>query len=142
LGPFRADRRGSSAAGGGASDASDPGFVTCGDAPCSVPDHYCCDTPSSETCVPNTVSGCAGERRLCDEAADCPVGQVCCVPFAEAPFFVHSTLCSTSCDRTGLQGTQVCKTDSECKNAQPCQQQTCSGKVVRACEQIDPNFCN
>src|SRR5262245_28555368 len=62
--------------------ASDPGNVTCNGGPCASADHYCCDdfAQGAESCVPASVSSCGGLRRVCDEAADCPSPQVCCIP--------------------------------------------------------------
>ncbi len=53
-----------------------PKTVACGMGDCVVPDEKCCDG-ASPTCIPASAT-CEGQERRCDDASDCPSGQVCC----------------------------------------------------------------
>jgi hypothetical protein len=123
-------------------DAPDPGSVVCDGLPCASLDHYCCDDnmAGTEKCVPDQVSACAGFRRKCDEAADCPGGQVCCIPPNAAPFIAYTTFCVASCTFDPL-AYQVCKTDAECEKGMACVTQPCHGETIQSCGPLPANRC-
>jgi hypothetical protein len=126
----------SGANGAAGASGSDPGQIACGAANCDVPDEYCCDDsmqPGNEKCVPSITSSCAGFRRMCDEAADCEIGNVCCTIPAAATFYAYNTSCAPSCD---TYFPQLCKTSAECTNGQACVSQTCNGWLVQTCGPI------
>src|SRR5436309_2608526 len=68
--------------------ACDPGHIACGALACDAGAQVCCinDGGAKETCAvaPPTDGGkpppnaCTGTKMACDEAADCPSGQICC----------------------------------------------------------------
>ena len=126
---------------------SDPGLVTCAGAPCKVPGNYCCNTgltpmPSAQKCVPDITSACGGLRVMCDESADCTNGDVCCVPPNANIRIALNAQCSPkgSCkDPTYFP--QLCKTNAECDNGQPCVSQICLGALVWSCGGVDPKRC-
>jgi len=126
---------------GGAAGAvpSDPGSVPCGATTCALPDSYCCD-PSMRggepSCLPSDDFDCQGFRQRCNEAADCPSGNLCCSVPAQAPWYVYSSSCEPACDS---MLPQICKTDAECANGQACVSQICHGELVQTCGAIaDP----
>lgn len=123
---------------------SDPGQITCAGAPCSVPANYCCDGATAdggtEKCVPGFTSSCGGLRRACDEALDCPGGQVCCIPPDAAPFIAYNAQCAATCKNDPLSY-QLCKTDLECENGLTCVTQICHGKEIRSCGALPASRC-
>jgi hypothetical protein len=131
----------------GPTPPSDPGVVPCGGTPCKVPGNYCCDTsqnpmPTPSKCVPDITSSCGGLRQACNEAADCPNGDVCCVPPNANIRIALNAQCSPkgSCmDPTYFP--QLCRTNAECDNGKPCVQQLCLGVTVWSCGGIDPKRC-
>src|SRR5689334_13184712 len=68
--------------------ACDPAHIACGSALCDAGAQVCCinDGGASQKCTipPPTDGGkpppnaCTGTKMACDEAADCPTGQLCC----------------------------------------------------------------
>ena len=132
--------------GGTTSDAggttSDPGQVTCNGMPCAINANYCCDDMNGERCVPQTFSSCGGQRRSCDEAADCTMGSVCCYAISAAVPLAYSTECAppSQCGDLNYRP-QVCKTSSECTNGQPCVLQVCKGKPIRTCGMLPAKHC-
>jgi hypothetical protein len=96
----------------------DPGLVPCGGEAgvCLTSTSACCQ-PSPQngghqgTCIPNSSSCPSGQDMVqCNEAADCPPGQVCCENFPAI-----ATLGPTSCMPSCTGGTyQICHTHAEC----------------------------
>jgi hypothetical protein len=130
---------GSASSGGSGGSAAGAGVVRCDGAACLVPDNQCCEADDgTEECLPIS-SDCAGLRRSCDEAADCPASEICCTLPAAAPFFVFSTGCAASCEEDIAY--QICSTDGECANGLGCVSQTCQGKTVKSCGPIEPSQC-
>ena len=127
--------------------ASDPNLITCAGAPCKVPGNYCCNTgitpsPAAQKCVPDTTSACGGLRQMCDEAADCSGGQVCCVtPNAAIRIALNAECAPKGSCKDPTYFPQLCKTNAECDNGQPCVPQPCLGVTIWSCGGIDPKRC-
>lgn len=114
-------------------DPCDPGQVQCNGAPCNVSTHFCCaDDTKSSSCVASG-STCGANALHCDEKADCPAGQVCCL--IAKSFSNADARCQTSCSG-GLFAIQLCKTNAECLGGAKCVVQTCSGAKMEACGSI------
>ncbi len=120
--------------------ACDPAHVTCGTKACDAGTQFCCisDAGTKFTCdnlsadggIPTNV--CAGSTKdTCDEAANCPAGQICCGFVGPGGGF--STACQTSCG-TGLQ---FCRSSTECK-AGVCTVQLCRGVTIETCGSLCP----
>ena len=113
----RADGAGDGGADGG---GSTPGQVSCGASTCTST-QFCCDFGDGG-CQENEGGTCFGAAGRCDEAADCPMGQVCC-----------STL-GAACQAGPCLGAQLCKTTGECGGADGgCRVQSCLGRMIQAC---------
>jgi hypothetical protein len=113
--------------------APDPGKIECGQDTCDTSTQFCClglVAPITRTCVPeNNI--CLGPDQHCDEAADCPQGQVCC---ASGGVIGVSTFCQNACS---VGQVQVCSTQQECKPGVACVAHDCSGRVVGTCGQVE-----
>jgi hypothetical protein len=107
---------------------SDKGHVLCGADLCSLPLEDCCEQPDGSTCQSATASCTGGAVAKCDEAANCLLGQVCCVTDQGATGV--TTECRQNC--TG-NGPQSCRTDQECGGAGPCEAWMCAGSLVATC---------
>jgi hypothetical protein len=112
------------------SPGSTPGKVACGNASCdlSLPETCCSGlpAPNSIRCEPG-MSCVAGATIACDEAADCPDIQMCCVDALGQDF--ASTHCAFDC--VGARG-QACRTDQECATGS-CTEWTCGAMHIFAC---------
>jgi hypothetical protein len=112
-----------------------PGAVACGgdSGVCATAMNLCCqpnppDGGPQGTCQPNSSSCANSEVAVqCEEATDCPKGNVCCEMFPG-----YATLGPTSCMPSCTGGTyQICRTHAECgmgdAGGQPkCVLQSCS----------------
>lgn len=117
----------------------DPGKVTCGNASCDLAKQFCCidDAGAKQTCDnyppdsgPPPPNGCNGTKVDCDEAADCPSGQVCCGFVGAGGGF------TTSCHQGGCgTGIQMCRSTNECAS---CLVQTCRGVTMETCSALCP----
>jgi hypothetical protein len=121
--------------------ASDPNKVECGSETCTTPAQVCCTSISlggiTQSCQAPIDGGCgeAGAPQACDEAADCPGGNVCC--FTQSGFDVKATCHQGQCPQGAIQ---LCKKGSECPQG-TCTAYDCRIRVVQACEK--PNqACN
>lgn len=143
----------SSAPSDGASDAPPYVAPTCdGINPCDLRTNTCClaNGPSASmpligTCVAGSTTGCANNQATvhCLQSADCSGGQSCCgeilVLLGQVEAYCHDLsqqpLCPFAASPTFSQiGVQLCETDSECRNGQPCVHQLCSyGADVHLC---------
>jgi hypothetical protein len=126
--------------------ASDPGQILCGEAgACSTTTSFCCvrrndvdgggtdGGPADECVQSNNPGACAGGRKFeCDEKADCPGQQICCLDIT------LTSACQAQC---GLLARQLCRTDAECKGGEPCVAQVCSGAFVQTCGGLPPAVC-
>ncbi|MDB4995507.1 MAG: hypothetical protein JWM74_2939 [Myxococcaceae bacterium] len=122
--------------------APDPGLIACGGAPCKVPGNYCCIDAfdGGKACKDDSVSSCGGDRKACDETADCTGSTpLCCSPPSAAapPRYYDSTFCAPTCATY-----QVCKTNAECVNGKPCVPQTCRGRTVQTCGALPAGACD
>ena len=135
---------GSASDGGGGNDgttppveagASNPGKITCGTTECDSTTQVCClqfslDAGSTRKCT--APNGCQGQASECDEKADCPQNQRCCL----SQGFTRGQ-CQNNCQG----GTQACKTNPECGDGGVCATHTCPQNVViQTCTK--PNLCN
>ena len=111
--------------------ASDPGQVTCGLSSCVAATTFCCARPGGPDTCETSGGACANAAvRKCDEAADCPVGNVCCYDPSTTP---PSTSCQGDCTGGGGRRVQACKTTTECLVGQ-CATRLCSdGRTVATC---------
>ncbi len=119
--------------------ACDPGKVTCGNTSCDLTKQFCCidDAGTKQTCDnyppdtgPPPPNGCNGTKVDCDEAADCPSGQVCCGFVGAGGGF------ATSCRQGGCgTGIQMCRSTNECAS---CVVQTCRGVTMETCGALCP----
>ena len=86
--------------------------IDCGPAgPCSAGADQCCNnacTPAGNTCAAKIQN----ISLKCDETADCPPGNVCCIhlPVVGTIF----SRCEAQCDPVGVTSAQVCKQPCEC----------------------------
>ena len=120
----------------------DPGLIECAGTPCKVPGNYCCIDAfdGGKACKDDSVSSCGGDRKACDETADCTGSTpLCCSPPSAAapPRYYDSTFCAPTCATY-----QVCKATSECVNGKPCVSQTCRGRVVQTCGALPARACD
>lgn len=119
--------------------ACDPGHVTCGGTSCDLTKQFCCIADAGNTCTnyppdsgPPPKNSCTGQTKvLCDEAADCPSGQICCGFVGSTGGF--TTSCAASCG-TGIQ---FCRGSAEC-TSDSCVAQTCRGESVETCGSFCP----
>lgn len=146
--------------GGDASDASAPVCVlgddsgtyvgpVCGvqaDAgPCDLRSNTCCSTSALiGTCLPCANAKCPTDQATihCLQSLECGPGLSCCgdilTLFGEVKSSCKSVPDGGTCPYvpwTATQiGVQLCKSDAECKNGQPCVHQTCTmGAVLDMC---------
>jgi hypothetical protein len=121
-----------------------PSRVPCGTGACIAPDAICC-VGANEVCLPNTPDACDSPTeapKACDDASDCPGGQVCCIELslrlAPAPLF--ETRCAPSCPLSP----QACHTNTEC-GADPCVRHTCQIGLdsvnVQVCDRLLTKLC-
>jgi hypothetical protein len=114
------------------------GYVSCGATACDLDaGQACCDTivndAGTHACGALAQGSFCfnGAEQTCDEKADCPGNQVCCIQFL--PQGIQAG-CLPSCV-TGLERYQACMTDVECENGGPCAPHACAaGETVRTCE--------
>jgi hypothetical protein len=112
---------------GGMDFTSSPGEIPCGNITCNAQPFACCltrnGTMSMVSCTdPGTCpTGAMSAELDCNEAADCPMGQVCCKNGA-------LTQCVSSC-----MGTQICTKNAECTSG-GCRTYSCPVEgTVHAC---------
>lgn len=97
-----------------------PGHVPCGNKDCELPGKVCC-TGNLNQCGDPPASDEAEKKcraKVCDEAADCPNGQVCCLDNANIP----TSYCATKCNG---QDVKLCQSNAECGES-TCETYTCS----------------
>lgn len=122
----------SSSSGGAPEDAgpggpgSTPGHIACGTEVCDLTTQACCVNSGSDEHCQDKGKACAGIA-VCDEAADCPSGKICC---GSASFDSSNTDCEAKCD--GINQSQPCRTDTEC-GSRKCIQQSCFGISAWLC---------
>jgi hypothetical protein len=106
---------------GGVGGASPGGTISCFGSVCDAQTQECCATQNSAQCL-DAGQDCNGLTLECSDASTCPDGEVCCAhgfgqggdpPIAE---------CRTQCGGGGMGGGgfQLCASDAECLNGQPC----------------------
>lgn len=126
--------------GGSSSSGSNPGKVTCGALECDAGinagngDPQCCYGPADAggpTCVDNAAACQGGAHRLrCDEPADCPPRERCCIDTSGGGGATAS--CSNDCDPD--DELDLCKDNAQCGDGGTCRQVTCNnGRVYRSC---------
>jgi hypothetical protein len=112
---------------------SNPSSVECGGQPCSVPTNVCCDrfwVDGGVKCQP-AAQQCQGPTLACDEKADCPTGQVCCL-IVNGGNGGFATECRQTCP-----GAELCRCDQDCPQNTPCNVLTCPGnRHIEACGQV------
>jgi hypothetical protein len=142
------------AAGGGGSGGTgggtltpDPNQIQCGLEVCTTPAEVCCYesvTPGgSDHCAP--AGNCLAPNRVCDEAADCPSGQVCCTGAAVLPAnatvggFTGTTCLDANAPGScvpmpgvGNSSVMACKDNAECGELS-CITEDCWGYPLSTC---------
>jgi hypothetical protein len=109
--------------------------VHCGSSTCSVSGgglgstnaSFCCIEGDTFTasCAVGTANTCRGHLLMCDEAADCQDGAVCCAEeMRSGPGQSVAMTCRSTCI-TGAPRVQVCTSDQECENGGPCKAYDC-----------------
>jgi hypothetical protein len=127
--------------GGGSVDGGAPsnaGQVGCGVTPsCDLSTSTCCVlADGGAACTKGTGATCpsiGGDpvTRQCDETADCPGGQICCLEIINNTAIGSS--CHADCGGNGGRRAQACKQQSECQSG-TCQVRTCSaGGPIESC---------
>ena len=115
--------------------------IACGSLQCDAGSQVCCiaDGGAKETCTPVQQDGgkpppnvCTATKMACDEAADCPSGQICCGFVGSSGGF--ATSCQTSCG-TGLQ---FCHGSAECTSGQCTVLPQCHGVTIETCGSFCP----
>jgi len=130
--------------------ASTPGSVRCGAITCG-PDNQCClrqeGRPASIGCAIRSKGTCNSVgQRVCDEAADCDLGQVCCwTVIADPPptigsYCVASTGGIASC---GPNDFVACGSDDDCRAVghPSCIPQQCRADILQSCGIMPSSYC-
>jgi len=103
----------------------------CGTTPCDLRTNTCCVPTdggvSGAQCKPGTSAACsAGTATFhCQQMSDCANGDVCC-----GVYDLLAGTAQTQCQSGSCQIAQVCKTNGECRNGQPCTEQLCQGQAT------------
>lgn len=120
---------GDTGTGGPALPPADPGHVACGAGACAVMLAICCEQADADTCQSSSASCKGGVVASCDEAANCPMNQVCCVT-GTGPAGLE-TSCQPSCQGGSPQS---CRASAECGGGPgACVAWRCAGSVVATC---------
>ena len=101
---------------------------------CATATNACClGSGSSATCQAETAA-CTGNKQECDEASDCPSGQIRRLKVARSISGAFTMTCQTgtTCP-TGLASAQICKTNAECSTG-TCSLYSCEGNITEACQ--------
>ena len=114
-----------------------PGIFICGSNFCATASQQCCLAVSSTTAVSGTcmplAASCSGISLQCDEQADCPASNVCCVGLSAATSSsVLGSLGSHCVNASLCRGTGqfvVCRQDSDCHGLGVC----CAGDGLPTC---------
>ncbi len=120
---------------------SSPNAITCGSTTCDPASAFCCALPDGATtdlsCQSSGGNCPNGGVIRCDEAADCPAGNVCCWD-TSGP--VIASDCHTDCTGGGGMRYQACKTEGECLGG-TCAVHACTnGLDVTSCVPVG-NLC-
>lgn len=123
------------------SDQPDPGKIVCGTDICDAAQGAkCCVQNNFHACYPPAPpQKCFGHYIWCDEAADCAYYDENWVCFlGNSPYGL-----TFACNSKGAAwDPQVCKSDEECLNGEPCVAQACGDLVIRSCGPLPADFCN
>jgi hypothetical protein len=107
-----------------------PEEMACGGTPCDEATQFCCvQAGGAESCLA-TGTACAGSRRECDKASDCPPGNVCCFDFSSQP---ASASCHSDCGGGGDTRVQACRTPTECLSGTCAAHACAAGGSVESC---------
>lgn len=101
-----------------------PGHVPCGNKDCELPGKVCCTNNFNQCGTPPASEDDAKKCRakVCDEAADCPNGQVCCMDGSNMP----TSYCAANCKG---QDVKLCQSNAECGNS-TCETYKCSFALI------------
>ena len=94
--------------------------IKCGQSTCDAASEVCCANRQGTSCIPAN-DDCPGLTLTCSSAASCSGDQVCCT---EGSFQNLTTKCMASCpNMPGPGGSfQLCDSDAECPDNEPCTQ--------------------
>jgi hypothetical protein len=120
--------------------ACTPHSVACGSTPCTTPTDVCCangftmGVPTTGTCQASTTCGLGSTEVACEEAADCPSGQLCCETPPTLGGGPGTQTCSGACPAPSYQ---LCRSNTECSGGAHCVPQSCPNGLspydVEAC---------
>jgi hypothetical protein len=119
--------------------ASNPQGVSCGGSACAAgADAGCCMQldDGGGTCIDSHNSCVPPNAAIeCDEAANCPMGTVCCYLWGSGAFSLRATCLSACPTQPGSLGAQVqaCRTHAECVETRICTVRSCGGFVLETC---------
>jgi len=118
-----------------------PGAVACGAGTCDLATQYCCVSTDSdsEACISNATA-CAGRSVRCNEAADCPGTEICCLDVTNtAGGGSMSCQVGPTCRfGSGIASAQVCRSSGECASGS-CSLYSCSATApATVLESCDP----
>jgi hypothetical protein len=116
---------------------SDPNAIACNGSVCVPGQTRCCIDTSGTRCLSTSSIDCAATEINCDEKADCPAGNVCCLTQDNNNTPVGSTYCRTSC---APNDAIVCKSDQECPD-KPCRLVQCGRFSIGTCGGLVPAVC-
>lgn len=119
----------------------DPGRIVCGTDVCDATQGAkCCVQNNFHACYPPVPpQKCFGHYVWCDEAADCAYYSEAWVCFVNKSPYGFTFGCNS---KGAAWDPQVCKSDKECLNGEPCVEQTCGDIVIRSCGPLPDDFCN
>jgi hypothetical protein len=104
-------------AGGASGETGTPGSIQCGGTPCSTTNWVCC-IGVTKWCSPE-ITGCPlAKVMVCDDAADCTAGKVCCAHLPPPKYEFTGASCESNCPDEG--NVRLCTTDYECRPDRTC----------------------
>lgn len=119
--------------------ACTPGMVACGAASCPVPDNPCCLSLSPQSATCSVIgSSCDGFIVSCDEASDCPGGEICCLDVTSQTTGTQTCQKGPTCPTSKYMDAQICRSNAECAGGS-CSSWSCTIEyphtVIEACQE-------
>jgi hypothetical protein len=117
---------------------------------CDADKQYCCSNvqygaPSTSDATFDICSATfCGNRRECDETADCRTGEVCCFSVFQSPPAILGSTCRKASQCTANDSQWIgCGSQEDCTRAgaPPCLAQECGGATLQLCGQPSRFAC-